>query len=181
MGADFPGKKLKFHNRGISGNKIIDLASHWQADTLNLKPDVLSILVGVNDSSSVVLNWESIVSVEKYEAEYSLLLQKTYELFPNIVLVLCEPFILKVGKVAENWEAYYSDIIKRQTVVRKLATQFNAVFVGFQDVFNKACEKALADYWIWDGVHPTVAGHQLMAREWMKQVGKKISFKIVSN
>jgi len=181
LGADFPEKSLKFHNRGISGNKIIDLASRWQIDTLDLKPDLLSILIGVNDSSSVVFNWEPIISVEKYEAEYSRLLKQTQELFPNIMFVLCEPFILKVGKVAENWEAYYSDLLKRQAVVRKLATQYNAIFVGFQEVFNKACKKATADYWIWDGVHPTVPGHQLMAREWIKQVGKKISFKIASN
>ncbi len=181
LGADFPEKKLKFHNRGISGNKIIDLASRWQSDTLDLKPDLLSILVGVNDSSSVVLNWEPIISVEKYEAEFSSLLQKTREVFPNIVLVLCEPFILKVGKVAENWDAYHSDMVKRQAVVRKIATQFNAVFVGFQEVFNKACKKASADYWIWDGVHPTVAGHELLAREWLKQVERKISFKIANN
>ena len=58
-----------------------------------------------------------------------------------------------------------------------LATKFNTVFVGSQEVFDKACEKAPADYWMWDGVHPTVAGHELMAREWLKQVEKRISFK----
>jgi lysophospholipase L1-like esterase len=61
-------------------------------------------------------------------------------------------------------------------VVKKLAVQYKAVYVGFQDVFTKACERAPADYWIWDGVHPTVAGHELMAREWLKCVSKRIAF-----
>ena len=176
LGADYPEKRMIFYNRGISGNKVIDLANRWQADTLDLKPDVLSILVGVNDSSSVVVHWEPVVTVEKYEETYKFLLDQTLAKFPNIVFVLCEPFILQVGKVKENWEAYHTDIIKRQAIVRKLATQYNAVFVGFQKVFDNACEKAPADYWIWDGVHPTVAGHELMAREWLKQVEKRIKF-----
>jgi lysophospholipase L1-like esterase len=176
VGADYPEKKYQFYNRGISGNKVIDLENRWQEDTLNLKPDVLSILVGVNDSSSVVFNWQPVVSLEKYEETYDKLLEQTKTAFPNILFVLCEPFILKGGKVTENWEAYHSDIVQRQTVVRKLAEKYNTVFVGFQEVFDKACEKAPAGYWIWDGVHPTVAGHELMTREWIKQVEKRISF-----
>jgi lysophospholipase L1-like esterase len=130
----------------------------------------------VNDSSSVVFNWQPVVSLEKYEETYDKLLEQTKTAFPNILFVLCEPFILKGGKVTENWEAYHSDIVQRQTVVRKLAEKYNTVFVGFQEVFDKACEKAPAGYWIWDGVHPTVAGHELMTREWIKQVEKRISF-----
>jgi lysophospholipase L1-like esterase len=133
-------------------------------------------LVGVNDSSSVVLKWEPIISIEKYADTYKEIIEQTLVKFPNIILVLCEPFIQPVGRVKENWEAYHSDMMKRQAVVRKLADQYKAVFVGFQEVFDKACEKAPADYWIWDGVHPTVAGHELMAREWIAQVENRISF-----
>jgi len=133
-------------------------------------------LVGVNDSSSVVLKRQPLISVEKYEEIYTSLLEQTKAAFPTILFVLCEPFILPVGKVKENWDAYHSDIVQRQTIVRNLAAKYNAVFVGFQEVFNIACDKAAADYWIWDGVHPTVAGHELMAREWLKQVEKRIKF-----
>lgn len=176
VGFDYHEKKYVFHNRGISGNKVTDLADRWQKDTLDVKPDVLSILVGINDANSVILNRQPVVSVEKYEETYNRLLEQTRAAFPEIVFVLCEPFILKVGRIKENWDAYHSDIVQRQAVVRKLAEKHNAVYVGFQDVFNKACERTAADYWIWDGVHPTVAGHELMAREWMKQVEKRISF-----
>lgn len=176
IGADYPEKNYQFYNRGISGNKVIDLENRWQADTLDLKPDVLSILIGVNDSTSVVCNWEPIVTPEKYEAIYDGLLTQTQSLFPNILLVLGEPFILKGSRVNDNWDAFSSDILRRQIIVRKLAAKYNAVYVGFQDVFTNACKKAPIDYWIWDGVHPTVAGHELMVREWLKQVGERISF-----
>ncbi len=176
VGADYPEKKYKFYNRGISGNKVTDLEKRWQTDTLDLKPDVLSILVGVNDANSVVFNRQPSVSVEQYQEIYQALLEKTRALFPEIILVLCEPFVLKVGRMNEKWETSYSDILKRQAIVRKLSQKHDTVFVGFQEVFDKACEKVSCDYWIWDGVHPTVAGHELMAREWMKQVEKRISF-----
>jgi len=176
IGADYPEKRYVFYNRGISGNKVVDLENRWQTDTLDLKPDVLSILVGVNDSTSVITNWEPLVSLEKYEEIYDRLLAQTKSVLPNVLFVLCEPFILKGSRVNDNWEAFQTDIHKRQKIVQKLAEKYHAVYVGFQDVFDKACERAPFDYWIWDGVHPTVAGHELMAREWIKKVEKRISF-----
>lgn len=176
VGADYPEKRYQFYNRGISGNKVNDLEKRWQTDTLDLKPDVLSILVGVNDSSSVVLSREPVISPQKYEETYQLLLEQTLQRFPNILFVLCEPFILPVGRVKENWDAYHRDIAKRQAIVRKLAERYKAVFVGFQEIFDNACKKASAEYWIWDGVHPTVSGHELMASEWIRQVEKRMKF-----
>ena len=176
LGADYPEKKYQFYNRGISGNKVNDLEKRWQTDTLDLKPDLLSILVGVNDSASVVFKRDPVITPEKYEEIYTSLLTQTLSVFPAITFVLCEPFILKVGKVAENRDAYQADMVQRQAIVRKLAEKFNTVLVGIQEVFDKACEKAPASYWMWDGVHPTVAGHELLVREWLKQVEKRISF-----
>ncbi len=176
IGADYPEQNYHFINRGISANKIIDLQARWQTDTLDLKPDLLSILIGINDSSSVVVDWKPVVTVEKFEEVYRSLLKETQAQFPDILFVLCEPFILKVGQVKEHWDAYLADVTQRQEVVRKLAKEFTAVYVPFQDVLIKACDRAPADYWIWDGVHPTVAGHELLTREWIKQVETRIKF-----
>lgn len=176
LGADFPEKKLTFYNRGISGNKVTDLADRWQKDTLDLKPDVLSILIGINDTSSVVFSHPDPVTTEKYEEVYRSLLSQTKAQFPEILFVLCNPFILPVGKVKENWDAYKTELAKRQSAVLKLVKEFDAVLVDFQQVFDQACKRADADYWMWDGVHPTVAGHELMVREWIKQVGKRLKF-----
>ncbi len=90
--------------------------------------------------------------------------------------VLCEPFILPVGQVKNKLEVFNEEIKKRQVVVNKLAVEFNAVYVPFQDVFTAAIKRAPADYWIWDGIHPMPARHEMMAIEWMKQVSKKLEF-----
>jgi len=176
VGADYPEQNYQFYNRGVSANKVIDLEKRWQSDTLDLKPDLLSILIGVNDSASEVVEWEPVVTIEVYEEIYDRLLEQTRAAFPEILFVLGEPFIAPGSRTTDNWEAYSADIVKRQAVVRKLAAKYNAVFVGFQKVFFEASKKAPVEYWIWDGVHPTVAGHELMAREWMKQVEKRILF-----
>lgn len=175
LGADFPDKQLKFINRGISGNKITDLAKRWQADALDLKPDLVSILIGVNDTASVVKQRQNPVNIELFEQTYITLLNQTKDKFPQVVFVLGEPFILPVGKT-NNWELWEADIVKRRMVVQNIAKKYNAVLVMYQDMFTTAIKEAAPEYWIWDGIHPTVAGHELMAREWIKCVSKKYSF-----
>ena len=86
------------------------------------------------------------------------------------------PFVYPVGKRIENFEKWRDDTVNRQAAVRKLASEFDAVLIDYPAVFDKAIQKAPIDYWIWDGVHPTVFAHELMAREWMKQVGKRLRF-----
>lgn len=176
IGADYPEKNYHFINRGISANKIIDLEKRWTTDTLDLKPDILSILIGVNDSASVVTNWDPPVSIEKYREVYSHLLTITREAFPDVLFVLGEPFIAPGSRINDNQTAYLEDIQQRQNIVRQLSAEFNAVFVAYQQVFDQAFKRAPVNYWIWDGVHPTVAGHELMTREWLKEVGKRITF-----
>lgn len=172
LGADFPDKKLKFLNKGISGNKITDLAKRWQPDALDLNPDLVSILIGVNDTASVVKQRENPVNSELFEQTYITLLDETKEKFPKVLFVLGEPFILPVG-ATNNWELWEADIAKRRTVVQNIAKRYSAILIGYQDMFDAAIKKAVPEYWIWDGIHPTVAGHELMAREWIKQVSKK--------
>ncbi|HEX8315523.1 MAG TPA: SGNH/GDSL hydrolase family protein [Flavisolibacter sp.] len=170
-----PAKKFQFFNRGISGNKVADLAARWQKDTLDLKPDVLSILIGINDVSAFI-DGNNAFAAEAYEKGYRSLLDQTSQQIQNVQFVLCEPFVLPVGRVKDKWSEYSSEVQKRQQVVRRLSEEYNAVFVPFQEAFNKALSKAPAEYWIWDGIHPMPAGHELMAREWLKQAGKKLTF-----
>ncbi|MGG9963032.1 SGNH/GDSL hydrolase family protein [Ferruginibacter sp. SUN106] len=174
-GASFPEQANQFYNRGISGNKITDLQQRWQTDTLDLKPDVLSILIGVNDTDSVVKQ-QNIVTVEKYEEVYRSLLDQTRTQLPGCILVLCEPFIMPVGRVKDNWTAWNEDMQKRQIVVARLAKEYKTVFVPLQKIFNAAVSRAAADYWIWDGIHPTYSGHELITREWIRQVGAALHF-----
>jgi lysophospholipase L1-like esterase len=172
LGADYPERNLKFINKGISGNTVLDLTKRWQQDTLDLKPDVLSILVGVNDVFFRLKNNDT--SQSNFEQEYKTLLDQTRTASPNVLLVLGEPFVLPVGMVKENLNRWTSEIEPRQQIVRKLAADYNAVFVGYQEIFTKACERAPADYWIWDGIHPTVPCHELMAKAWIASVSKRL-------
>ena len=175
VGADFPEKHLNFYNRGISGNKITDLQARWQKDVLDIKPDVLSILVGVNDVDSIIRQ-KDVVTAEKFEEVYRSVLTQTRTQLPECLFVICEPFILPVGKVKDDWDKWENEIKKRQNVAADLAKEYNAVFVPLRAVFNKAVARTNPEYWVWDGIHPTVAGHELITREWLKQVGKKLRF-----
>jgi lysophospholipase L1-like esterase len=171
----FPEKKFHFFNRGISGNKVTDLEKRWNEDTLALKPDLLNILVGINETE-MWLKGDTKYSPEFFEESYRNLLKTTKNALPNMQLVLCEPFILPVGRVKDKLEIYTEDITKRQEIVKKLSIEFDAIHIPFQAIFNKALERAEANYWIWDGIHPMPAGHELMALEWIKIVSKKIKF-----
>lgn len=155
-GAAFPEANLDFMNRGISGNTVLDLEKRWIKDTLDLKPDILSILIGVNDNGKNV-------PLDQYEQVYDKLLIDAKAANPKIKLVLGEPFVKPVGKINEG-------IIKRQEIVARLAKKHGAALIHFQTVFNDAIKRAPADYWIWDHVHPTYRGHQLMADEWERVV-----------
>ena len=172
---ELPRHGLHFFNRGISGNTVADLTARWNDDTLALKPDVLSILVGINDLETYLRGNQNF-SAEQYGKNYDELLQKTKEQLPAVQLILCEPFILPVGRVKDNRTTYEKEIKMRQQIVKDLAAKYKAIFVPFQTAFNKALQKAPADYWIWDGIHPMPAGHELMAREWLKHVIPKLNF-----
>ncbi len=161
-GEQLAERHLVFMNRGISGNTVSALSKRWQKDTIDLKPDLLSILIGVNDYFGV--------SAEDYERQYDELLSATTNALPNVKLVLCEPFGLPVGKYKANWEKHGADFAKRQEIVGKLAEKYHAPVVHFQKVFLAATKRAPADYWIWDGVYPTYSDHQLMADEWIRTV-----------
>jgi lysophospholipase L1-like esterase len=169
---DYPQRDYKFFNRGISGNKLSDLSARWQADTLDIKPDLLSILVGINDIQGVLLRGET-ASADDFGNAYDTLLDQTVKALPGIELVICEPFVLPVGMVKQKPDAWYAEVQKRQPILKHIAEKYNAVYVPLQDAFNKASEKAPPDHWIWDGIHPMPAGHELIAREWIKTVNKR--------
>jgi lysophospholipase L1-like esterase len=165
IGLQFPDRNLLFINRGISGNTVTALAARWQSDTLNLKPNFLSIIVGINDT----LFGES---VDDYEKTYDKLLSDTIAALPSVKIVLGEPFLLPVGNYKNNYSSHLSDVKKRQDVVANLADKYHLPIIHFQKAFDDACQLAPADHWSWDGVHPTYAGHALMAREWLLTVNQ---------
>tara|TARA_R110002096_G_scaffold292391_4_gene486929 strand:- start:338 stop:1081 length:744 start_codon:yes stop_codon:yes gene_type:complete len=159
---------LKIMNRGISGNKVPDLKARWQADALDLKPAVLSILIGVNDIWHK-LNGRYDGTAEVYRDGFKALLAETKKALPDVTLVVCEPFVLRCGAVNANW---FPDFDKRRGYAKQVAEESGAVWVPFQTMFDYAVSLGTAPaYWAGDGVHPSIAGHALMAKTWRAVVG----------
>jgi lysophospholipase L1-like esterase len=162
---ELAGKDLTIFNRGISGNKVYQLAERWDIDCLDLKPNVLSILIGVNDYWHF-RNGRYDGTPEVYKNDFRTLLNRTRTSLPDIKLIICQPFVLtETSAVDESWLEPFS---KYQEIAAQIATEFGAVWVPFQEAFDKAIDIAPATYWAGDGVHPSMAGAQLMAEAWLE-------------
>ncbi|MEO6316592.1 MAG: SGNH/GDSL hydrolase family protein [Chitinophagaceae bacterium] len=176
LGADFPLAGNVFYNRGISGNTVADLQKRWQPDTLDLRPDILSVLIGINDAAAVVEHAASAQTTDEFEAFYRTLLRAAKKANPAILFILGLPFVYPVGKRKDQWAAWETATTQRAVRVRKLALEYDALLVDYPALFDKAVTTTPIDYWIWDGIHPTVPGHELMAREWIMRAANKLDF-----
>lgn len=172
-------QKYEVINRGISGNRVVDLYARMKADVWNLQPDVLSILIGINDV------WHEIsgkngVELDRFEKIYRLMIEDTKKVLPDLKIVLCEPFVLEGGATAEEGTDKFQrfcEVYKYAAVVKKLAKEYGLYFLPLQEKFNEAAAKFGARYYLYDGVHPMVAGAKLIADEWVKLFKEKIEVK----
>jgi lysophospholipase L1-like esterase len=164
---NYAGKNLKVYNRGISGNKVYQLADRWDNDTFNLKPNVLSILVGVNDFWHTLVNGYK-GTIKTYRDDYKTLLDRTKQTLPDVKLIIGEPYaVIGVKSVDEKWYPAFDEYRK---AAREIAASYDAVFIPYQSIYDKAQKLAPGAYWTADGVHPTLAGARLMAHAWMEAV-----------
>lgn len=164
-------------NRGIAGNRIGDMYSRWIEDTLNIDFDILSVMNGINDVGfSLRMNMGA--SCEEYEFMYEHMLSQVKEKKPDCKMVILEPFIVKFdfrtvsaeggsGDIFEKWDIWEKNMRERGAVSKKLAKKYGAVFVPLFDDFNAFAEKDGAECWSLDGIHPTPAGHEYIARKWL--------------
>lgn len=168
----YPEKELRIFNRGISGNKVPDLDARWDRDCIELKPDVLSILIGVNDYwHTVAFGSQYKGTVESYGTGFEALLQRTREALPDTRLVVCEPFVVREadGSTRADW---FPEFDQRRAKAKAAAASAGALYVEFQQMFDAAVAagysaKELAG----DAVHPTTPGHALMASRWLGDTG----------
>ena len=164
--ADNPGE-YKIINRGIGGNRVIDLYARWKKDCINLKPDIISILIGVNDVWHEVESQNGVDS-QNFEKIYDLLISDTLKALPECKMMLLEPFVWKHGLTVERWDYISDEVKKRGEITKKLAEKYNLPFIPLQSVFDEALKKAPEEFWTLDGIHPLSSGHTLIAREWEK-------------
>lgn len=164
--------KYAIINRGIGGHRLVDLYARVKSDCWNLQPDVLNILIGVNDV------WHEIaakngVEIDRFENIYRMMLKETKERLPNTKIIICEPFILK-GKVTEEKYDEFLAVKEYAKVVKKIAEEFDCYFLPLQAKIDAFAEKYGVEACLSDGVHPAVGGAQLIANEWLKLFKEQI-------
>ena len=172
LGVRDPGK-YEFVNRGISGNKVVDVYARIKKDIWNLKPDIISVLLGVNDVWHDI-EFQNGVDAERFERVYSMLIEDTLKALPGVEFILMEPFVLPGRSTDEKWEIFEKEVALRGKSVKKLSEKYNTKFVPLQERFNELCDVCEPSYWLGDGVHPTVAGHGIIKQEWIKVFDKQI-------
>lgn len=178
LSAKYKGE-YNYINRGISGNRIVDVYARIKSDIINLKPDYMSLYIGVNDV------WHEIgsqngVAPQKFEKIYTMLLEEIYEALPDIKIMLIAPFVLEgtatenTEEVPDRLERFEKGVAINADIVRKIADKFNLPCISLQPIFDDACKYAPISYWTGDGVHPSIAGHGLIAEEWIKVFEEKL-------
>ena len=173
LGYENPGE-YEFINKGISGNRIIDVYARIKTDIINLKPDYMSLLIGVNDVWHELGGKCNGVSAEKFERLYDMLIEEILTALPDIKIMILEPFVLEAAATTateeepERWNYFRTEVPLRAAAAKRIAEKYGLPFVALQDKFDDACKSAPAYYWLKDGVHPTPMGHWIIKNEWLK-------------
>ncbi|HEY8464666.1 MAG TPA: SGNH/GDSL hydrolase family protein [Bacillota bacterium] len=158
-----PEVKVRFINRGISGNRTKDLKDRWEVDCIQLRPTVVSILVGINDCWRRFDSNDPTTTAE-FEANYRFLLERLQETEVRQI-ILCEPFVLPFPEDRRQWR---EDLDPKIGVVRDLAREFHTLLLPLDAIFHRAAVERPPQFWVPDGVHPSEAGHALIAKEWLR-------------
>jgi len=170
LGSENPGK-YEFINRGVSSDTVQKLEARWEIDALDENPDLLSILVGVNGNGKKNGRYSDDfdVHLKSFDDTYRHILDMSFEKNPSLKLIIMEPFTIPVGLYAETYNDYQPCFAKIQEACAKIAQDYNAVFIPLQKEIEKLAESDIgAEYWIWDGVHPTESTHWIIAQRWME-------------
>ena len=163
----------EFFNRGISGNRSVDVYARIKKDIINLQPDYMSLLMGVND----VWHEESQkngVDAAKFEKIYDMLIEEVLQACPNVKIMIMEPFVLKgynteaIESNPGRWDAFRTGVPQRAAAAKRIAEKYGLPYSPLQAQFDESCKKAPVEHWLYDGVHPTPMGHWIIKEEWLK-------------
>ncbi|MBQ7044882.1 MAG: SGNH/GDSL hydrolase family protein [Clostridia bacterium] len=176
LGYDYPNE-YEFFNRGISGNRIVDVYARIKADFINIQPDYASIYIGVNDAWHEIA-WKNGVDTKKFKTIYKMLLDEVLAACPKVKLILIAPFVLEgpatcnTEEIPNRLELFQTDVAEKAQAVKELAKEYNLPLIELQPAFDKAVQSAPIEYWTGDGVHPTPNGHELIKRLWLETFEK---------
>ena len=176
LGMDCPGE-YEFVNRGISGNRIVDLYARIKADFINLKPDYASIYIGVNDTWHEI-NDKNGVDTSKFEKIYTMLIEEIQSACPETKLMVIAPYVVEgpatcnTEEIPDKYQRFRADVAEKAAVAKSIAEKFGLALIELQPAFDEACTKAPASHWTGDGVHPTECGHEIIKRLWLDAFAK---------
>ena len=165
-------EKYEIYNRGISGNRIVDLYARIKSDCWNLQPDVLSILIGINDIWHEISGQDG-VEIDRFEKVYRMLIEDTLKVLPNLKVILCEPFVLP-GTATDGAYERFLEVKEYAKVIKGLADEYGLYYLPLQDALDKYAQKYSSAICLSDGVHPNTAGATLIASEWLNLFKKEI-------
>ena len=171
----YPEDHLRFFNRAVSGDRVSDILARWKTDCINLEPNVVSLLCGGNDTFQEHASRNGI-NLSYGEKAYRLLVEYTLESLPGVQMILGEPFVFAYGKTPEMTTVhalYISEVRQRAAYIRKIAKDYDLLFVPYWEMFDKLLSAQPVSYWSYDGIHPTVAGQRKMADLWISVVEGK--------
>ena len=160
-----------YFNRGIGGNRIVDLYAQINGVT-NLNPDVMSILIGVNDVWHKFYANPNGVKTEKFERVYSMLIDEIKEANPDVKIMILEPFVLRGTGTEEYYSEFRADVEDKAKASRRIAEKYNLPFVELQSDFDRLYNQDYPATFVVDGVHPSPAGHTLIANKWIETYNK---------
>lgn len=165
--ASHPNRRVRFLNRGISGNRVQDLEARWQTDCLDLKPDWVSVLIGINN---VVRRYDSNLptTTDAFKASYRALLDATVQ-HTSARIILLEPFLLANNPQMAAWR---DELNPKIDAIRDLAVEYKTFYVPLDGLFAAAAAQRGMQFWLPDGVHPTQAGHALIAQAWLEALSR---------
>jgi len=176
LGTDYPNE-YEFINRGMGGNRIVDLYARIKMDFINLKPDYASIFVGVNDTWHEI-DLQNGVDTQKFEKIYTMLIDEIKAACPETKLIIIAPYVLEgsatcnTEEMPDRMERFSKDVAEKAAVAKRIAEKYSFPLIELQPAFDEACKKAPAEYWTRDGVHPTVCGHEIIKRLWIETFQK---------
>lgn len=166
--AVYPELGIRVVNKGNSGNTVRDLQARWQEDVLDQQPDRLAIMIGINDvwrqfDTPFIKEWH--VYADEYETTLRKLVSETKPLVKSVVLMT--PFYLE----SNSQDKMRALMDQYGAIVKKIAAENEAIFVDTQAAFNKVLQELYSATLAWDRVHPTAAGHMVLARAFLDKVG----------
>ncbi|MBQ8600304.1 MAG: SGNH/GDSL hydrolase family protein [Clostridia bacterium] len=166
LAGEYPGE-YECINKGISGNRIVDVYARIKKDIINLQPDIMSIMIGVNDVWHEV-NHQNGVSAEKYEMLYDLMLSEIKETLPELKIMIISPYVIKGTATEDTWDVFRPEVEKRAAAAKRIAEKYGLPFVDMLTKFDEAVEKYPDEEWAADGVHAKNAGKELLKRAWLE-------------